>query len=91
MRKTLLFGGVLGLLNATIALVGAHLLSRSGTYGWYAYSPMPSRYADYLPSRGPYRWAAVAVVVAAFVVVNAAVVAGFVTYDRRRRRAQQTV
>ena len=87
----MLLGGVLGLLNAAIALFGAHLLSRRGIYGWYAYSPMPSRYSDYLPSGGPHGWGAVAIVVATFVVVNAAVVVGFVAYDRRRRRLHDTV
>jgi heme/copper-type cytochrome/quinol oxidase subunit 1 len=62
-------------------------MHQSRDFGWYAYSPMPRRYADYLPSSGVHGWSAVAVVIGVLVVVNAAVVCVYVLVQKRRRHA----
>ena len=89
MRRGLLLGVALGITNNAVVLLISWLFRPPSTYGFYSYSPMPERYADYLPSSHQVRgWAAVALVAGVLVAVNVALVAGFVATQRIRRRQQ---
>lgn len=78
----------MGLLNAGLAVLAGRWLNRETTFGWYAYTPMPRRYADYLPAPGTRGWSAVIVVIVGFVIVNAAAVGTFVWLRARRPPAE---
>lgn len=57
-------------------------------WGWYSYSPMPRRYADYLPASSTPGWEIVLVLLATFLIVNivaATVVLRFRKAARRER------
>lgn len=84
----MLWGVALGLLNAGFAILAGRWFDRQTSFGWYAYSPMPRRYADYLPASGPRGWTAVGVVILGFVVLNAVAVGLFVLLRARRDRPE---
>ena len=70
-RRGLLLGTVIGLLNAALAVSLAWWFGRAPSeWGWYSYSPMPRRYADYLPASSTAGWKIVLVLVATFLIVN---------------------
>ena len=85
MRRGVLLGAGLGLPNAGTVLLLPWLIDQPRDFGWYAYSPMPRRYADYLPNSGVHGWSAVAVVFAVLVVFNAAAVGAYVLVQKRGR------
>lgn len=86
MRRGVLLGAALGVINAGVVVLLDWALRRRGDFGWYSYTPMPQRYSDYLPPQHVVRgWAAVAVVVGVLVVVNAAVVAAYAVMKGRRQ------
>jgi heme/copper-type cytochrome/quinol oxidase subunit 1 len=83
MRRGLLCGTALGLLNAGLALLAGHWLSRETAFGWYAYSPMPRRYADYSPPSAPRGWLVIVVLISGFVIANAVAVGAFMLVRAR--------
>jgi heme/copper-type cytochrome/quinol oxidase subunit 1 len=86
LRRGLLLGVVLGAVNSGAVLLAGWALERHGDYGWYSYSPMPRRYADYLPASQPVTgWSAVALLVGVLVVVNVLATAAYVLVRRVRR------
>ena len=85
MRRGLVLGSVLGLLNSVLVLVLVWALEPPTEFGWYAYSPMPRRYSD-LSASGVHGWTAVALVVSALTLANAAMV-GVWSLARKRRMA----
>ncbi|HVI16945.1 MAG TPA: hypothetical protein VM712_01115 [Gaiellales bacterium] len=84
MRRGLLLGSVIGLVNAGLAISLAWWFGRppggfgSGDFGFYSYTPMPRRYADYLPASSTPGWTIALFLLAAFLVVNAIAVAAAV-------------
>jgi heme/copper-type cytochrome/quinol oxidase subunit 1 len=82
----MLLGGGLGLIDAGIVLLLAWLVDRPREFGWYAYAPMPRRYADYLPNSGVHGWSAVAIVIAVLVIANAVIVGAYLLIQKRRGR-----
>jgi hypothetical protein len=67
----LLLGSVIGLLNAGLAVLLAWWFGRRpAEFGWYSYTPMPRRYADYLPASSTPGWKIAVVVLASFLIVN---------------------
>ena len=86
MRRGIWLGAALGLLNASVVLLLARTLGRSGEFGWYAYSPMPARYSD-LPGTQLTGWALAAVVIGVLVVVNVLATMGYWLLRRRRERS----
>src|SRR5436190_23899011 len=88
-RRGLLLGSVIGLLNAGLAILLAWWFGRRpAEFGWYSYTPMPRRYADYLPASSAPSWQIAVVVLAVFLIVNTAAAAA-VVYFRRSQRAEQ--
>jgi hypothetical protein len=87
-RRGLFWGAALGLLNAALAILAGRWLDRQSEFGWYAYSPMPRRYADYLPASGSRGWSAFVVVIVGFMAINAVAVGLFVLLRARRNRAE---
>ena len=86
MRRGVLLGATLGVLNAAVMLVLGRALGRGGDYGWYSYSPMPRRYADYLPPDHIVNGrAALAVVLVVLAVVDSILL---VAYLKVHERAQ---
>jgi heme/copper-type cytochrome/quinol oxidase subunit 1 len=86
-RRGLLLGSVIGLLNAGLALLLAWWFGRRpAEFGWYSYTPMPRRYADYLPASSTPGWKIAVVLLASFLIVNTAAAAA-VFYFRRSQRA----
>jgi hypothetical protein len=86
MRRGLLLGSVIGLLNGGVALVLAWWFGRGPhEFGWYSYTPMPRRYADYLPASSTPGWHIALVLLAAFLVANAAATAVFLFLRRHHR------
>lgn len=86
MRRGLVLGSVLGLLNSALVLVLVWALEPPTEFGWYAYSPMPRRYSDYLPASRVHGWTAVALVAVALTLANALIV-GVWSLVRKRRMA----
>lgn len=85
MRRGLLLGAALGVINAGVVVLFEWTLRRQGDFGWYSYSPMPRRYADYLaPQHRLSGWAAAALVTVVLVAVNMLVVAAYLLIRRRR-------
>ena len=79
MRRGLLLGSVIGLVNAGLAISLAWWFGRmQGDFGFYSYTPMPRRYADYLPASSTPGWKIALFLLAAFLVVNALAVAAAV-------------
>jgi heme/copper-type cytochrome/quinol oxidase subunit 1 len=90
MRRGLLLGAVLGIVNTAVVLLISWMFRPPTTYGFYSYSPMPKRYSDYLPpSHQVTGWASIALVAGVLVAVNIALGAVYVAIRqlRRRRRA----
>ena len=84
-RRGLLAGAALGVMNAGVVVLLDWVLRRRGDFGWYSYSPMPRRYADYLPAPHVVSgWAAAAVFAGVLVALNMIVAAGYVIMRRRR-------
>ena len=87
MRRGLVIGTVIGLLNAGLAVLLAWWFGRRpAEFGWYSYTPMPRRYADYLPASPTPGWKIAVVLLASFLIVNTAAAAA-VLYFRRSQRA----
>jgi heme/copper-type cytochrome/quinol oxidase subunit 1 len=89
MRRGLLLGAALGVTNAGAVLLLAWALHRSGDFGWYSYSPMPRRYADYLtssPSPVVSGWAAIGLIAAVLIALNMVLVATYMLVRKRRAR-----
>jgi heme/copper-type cytochrome/quinol oxidase subunit 1 len=87
MRRGLLAGVALGATNAAAVLVLAWLFRGPSEFGWYAYSPMPRRYSDYLPAdHAVSSWATVLTVVAVLVAVNVAAAVGYTLLRGRKSR-----
>lgn len=86
MRRGLLLGGLAGVLNGGLALLLTWWFGRRPTeFGWFSYSPMPRRYADYVSSDAVTpAWEIITVTVAVFLVLNIALAAVII---RSRRRA----
>ena len=87
MRRGLLLGATLGVINVSVMLAMDRMVGRSGEVGWYSYSPMPRRYSDYLPPDHIVNGrVALALVLAVLIVVNSiAVMAYLKAHDRVRR------
>jgi hypothetical protein len=90
MRRTLAAGLGIGAVNALLALLAVRLLKAHdslSSFGWFGSSnAMPRRYADYLPGTTSHLSAAViAVLVAAFLVANVAVLGFGYSLGRGRR------
>lgn len=75
---------MLGVIDAGVVVLLDRALRKRGDFGWYSYSPMPRRYADYLaPEHVLSGWAAVGVVAGALISVNAIAVAAYLLIRRR--------
>jgi hypothetical protein len=86
MRSGLLLGVALGAVNTAVVVLLDWALRKRSDFGWFAYSPMHGRYADYLPPQHVVTgWAAVAVVAGVLIVLNMAMAAGYVVVRRRAR------
>lgn len=84
MRRGLLLGSAVGAVNGGLGLLLAWWFGRrSGDFGWYSYSPMPRRYADYWPAATTPGWEIALVVLASFLIVNTAAAAAIVYWRRR--------
>ncbi|MDQ1694678.1 MAG: hypothetical protein QOJ03_31 [Frankiaceae bacterium] len=86
MRRGLVLGGLLGLLNGVGALVAARWLTRQTDVGWFAYSPMPRRYADYLVAPESRSWTPVVLVLLGFILANGLALGAFIARSRRPSR-----
>lgn len=87
-RRGLMLGSVVGLLNAGVAILLAWVFGRRpGEFGWYSYTPMPRRYADYAPLPTTPGWKIGLVLVAVFLFLNMAIAAVVLVVSRRRRIA----
>ena len=84
MKKGLLLGATLGVINPAVMLVLDRMLGRGGDFGWYAYSPMPRLYADYQPPDHIVNGRlALAVALAVLGVVNSILVVAFLKVHER--------
>ena len=84
-RRGLLLGGALGIVNTGVVLALEWALQRRGDFGWYSYSPMPRRYSGYLPAQHVVSgWAAVGLFAGVLVLVNAVLVMACLLVLRRR-------
>jgi heme/copper-type cytochrome/quinol oxidase subunit 1 len=84
-RRGLLVGAAFGVVNTAVVVALDRALRRGGDFGWYSYSPMPRRYADYLPHQHVVNgWAAIGLVAGVLVVVNAVLVGTCAAVVRRR-------
>ena len=89
MRRGLLLGAALGVVDAGVVVLLDWALRRHGNfdYGWYAYSPLTDRTAVVVtPDHVVNRWFAFVIVIGALVVVNCALAAGYVLVQRRAYR-----
>lgn len=88
MRRGLLLGAALGVINAGAVVLLSWVTRRRGDFGWYSYTPMPRRYADYAPTGNVVNgWAAVALVVGVLIAVNVVLVTAYFLVRRRTSRA----
>lgn len=84
MRRGLLLGGALGVINTAVVVLLEWAMRRRGDFGWSGYAPAP-RYADYLPAPHVVSgWSAVALVAAVLVGVNVLVLVADAAIRRRR-------
>jgi heme/copper-type cytochrome/quinol oxidase subunit 1 len=80
----------LGVVNTGAVVALEWALRRRGDFGWYSYTPMPRRYADYLPSQHVVSgWAAIGVVAGVLVAVNVVIAVGYVLARRRTTTGPQ--
>jgi hypothetical protein len=85
MRRGLLLGATLGIVNASVVVLLDWALRRRRDLGWFSYPSSPRRYADYLPRPHVVSgWAAVAVITCALIAVNMLVAVGYVFVSRSR-------
>jgi len=85
MRRGLLLGCVVGLLNAGLAMLLAWWFGRRpAEFGWYSYAPMPRRYADYVRASTTPGWKIALVLLASFLIVNSMAAAAVFCVRGRR-------
>ena len=87
-RRELLLSAALGATNTGVVVALDWLLRRRSDFGWYSYSPMPRRHADYLPTQHVLSgWAAVGIVAAVLVAVNMVIAAAYAVIRHRKTAA----
>ena len=86
-RRGLLLGSAVGLLNACVAIALAWWFGhRPHDFGWYSYTPLTRHYADYGPLSTTPGWKIALVCVLTFLVVNTGATVIALAVTRRHRR-----
>jgi MFS-type transporter involved in bile tolerance (Atg22 family) len=86
MRRGLLFGVVLGVVNAASVVLLGRVLGPGSDFRGYSNTPMPPRYTDYLATaQGVTGVTAVGLLVAVLLGVNTVLVVGYLLFRRLHR------